>query len=97
MGFRLFEDRIAVLPDEEDDKTEGGIILVSDNAKESMRYGTVAVVGVGHRSDHDGQIIPIDVRVGDRVFWSRPSGSTIKIEDMEYLFLASREIVGVVE
>ena len=97
MSFRLFEDRIAVVPDEEDDKTEGGIILVSDNAKEQMRYGTVAVVGLGHRSDHSGEIIPIDVKAGDRVFWSRPSGSAIKIEDTEYLFLASREIVGVVE
>lgn len=97
MSFRLFEDRIAIIADEEDDKTEGGIILVSDNAKEHMRYGTVAVVGVGHRSDHDGEIIPIDVKTGDRVFWNRNSGSPITIEGQEYIFLASREVVGVIE
>lgn len=96
MSFELFEDRIAVIPDEESETTDAGLLLVSDSARESMRYGTVAVVGKGHRGDR-GDLIPIDVEPGARVFWSRPSGSEITVEGTKYLFLASREIVGVLK
>ena len=96
MGFKLAEDRIFVIAEEDDDKTKSGLILTSDSAKEPMRYGTVAVVGVGHRGDN-GQLIPIDVNVYDRVFFSRGSGSKITIDDVDYICLASREIVGIVE
>lgn len=97
MGFKLFEDRIAVIADADEDVTKGGIILPPDSSgREQMRYGTVAVVGVGHRAD-SGELVPIDVNVGARVFWSRHSGSQITIDEQEYIFLASREVVGVVE
>ena len=98
MTFRLFEDRIAVLADPEKDTTESGIVLLPDsNALEQMRYGTVAVVGAGHVSDYTGTRVIVDLEVGDRVFFNRHSGSPITIDDVEYLFLNAREIVGVLD
>ncbi len=97
MSFRVFEDRIFVIPEEENDTTKAGIILPGESGKEPMRFATVAVVGEGHYSDQTGMLVPIAIEVGDRVFYSRGSGSKITIEDVEYVCLQAREVVGVIE
>ena len=98
MSFKLLDNRIAVTPDPDEETTKGGLVLLPDsNAREVMRYGTVHTVGNGRRSDHTGELIPMDVAVGDRVFWNRHSGSPITIDDEEVICLGSGEIVGIVE
>ena len=94
MTFRLLEDRIAVIADEISETTVSGII-VPESGQEILRYGTVALVGVGRRSEQSGELVPIDISEGDRVFFHRASGQPMEIEGMEYVVLAPREVIGV--
>jgi chaperonin GroES len=96
MPFRLLEDRIAVVAEELPDTTESGLII-TESAQSVLRYGAVALVGIGHRSEESGELIPMDVAVGDRVFFHRASGQPLDIEGTEYVFLSPREIIGVCE
>ena len=96
MSFRLLEDRVAILADEVKDTTESGIVLLPDSAaQEPIRYGTVAAVGEGHKSEYTGICVSPGVNPGDRVFFNRHSGSTLEIEGVEYLFLNKSEIIGI--
>ena len=94
MAFTLLEDRVAVLADEVSEMNEAGL-YVPESGGEVIRYGTVHSVGVGRISEHGERIYP-DVEVGDRVFFNRYSGSPITVDGTEYLFLATREIIGVI-
>ena len=94
MKFRPLHDRVVVRRTEEDHKTSGGIII-PDTAKEKPMKGEVLAVGPGARRER-GQIVPPDVRPGNRVLFSRWSGTEVKIEGEELLIMKESDILGVV-
>jgi chaperonin GroES len=92
---RPLSDRVIVRRiDEEEEKTRGGIII-PDTAKEKPQQGEVVAVGPGRRED--GRAIPLDVRKGDRILFSKYSGNEIKLDGEEHLILREDDILGVVE
>jgi chaperonin GroES len=94
MKFRPLHDRIVIKRIEAEGKTASGIII-PDNAKEKPSQGEVMAVGPGGR-DEAGQIIPIDVKVGDRVLFGKWSGTEVKIDGTEVLIMKESDIMGVV-
>jgi chaperonin GroES len=95
MKFRPLHDRVVVTRIEADGKTAGGIII-PDTAKEKPSEGEVISVGPGGR-DESGKIIPIALKVGDRVLFGKWSGTEAKIDGVEYLIMKESDIMGVVE
>lgn len=95
MQFKPLHDRVAVRRIEEDQKTAGGIII-PDTAKEKPMQGEVMAIGSGARTE-DGRIIPLDVKVGDRVVFGKWSGTEIKIGGTEYLIMKESDIMGIVQ
>lgn len=98
MSFSLNSDRVAVIADPLETKTAAGL-HIPDSAQDYQepRYGTVAVVGVGHRSETTGELVPMDFNEGDRVFFHKQAGEVWKVEGTEYLFLSPREIHGIAD
>lgn len=74
---------------------KGGIII-PDTAKEKQQEGVVVAVGNGRKTE-DGNIVPLDVKTGDRVLFGKYSGGEIKIDNEEFLILKEEEVLGVVE
>ncbi len=96
MKIRPLYDRVVVKRLEEDDeKTEGGIII-PDSAKEKPQKGEVLAAGKGKRLE-DGKLVPLDVKVGDKVLFGKYSGNEVKIEGEECLIMREDEILGVLE
>ncbi|HMC36908.1 MAG TPA: co-chaperone GroES [Actinomycetota bacterium] len=91
-GLQPLEDRIAVLPSEEEQTTVSGIVI-PDTAKEKPQEGEVMAVGPGRFED--GQRIPMDVHVGDQVVYSKYGGTEVKVEGEEYLVLSARDVLAV--
>jgi len=85
-------DRLVVKPIEKEAKTKGGIIL-PDTAKEKPQEGEVVAVGPGRMTD-DGKRIPMDLKVGDRVIYSKYGGSEIKIDDIDMIILRESDILA---
>jgi chaperonin GroES len=85
-------DRLVVKPIEKEEKTKGGIIL-PDTAKEKPQEGEVVAVGPGRMTD-DGKRIAMDLKVGDRVIYSKYGGSEIKIDDVEMIILRESDILA---
>ena len=81
MKFRPLHDRVVVKRIDAEEKTAGGIII-PDTAKEKPPQGEVVAVGPGGR-DEAGKLIPIDVKVGDRVLFGKWSGTEVKIDGVE--------------
>ena len=96
MSFRLFHNAVALIADEVAETTASGLI-VAESAQSPLRYGTVTHVGSGDRSPYTGEIVVTDLAVGARVFFSRFSGQTLRIEDVDYLVLGFNEIAGIVD
>ena len=94
MKFRPLHDRVVVKRIEAEDKTASGIII-PDTAKEKPSQGEVVAVGPGGR-DEAGQVIPIDLKVGDRVLFGKWSGTEVKIDGAELLIMKESDIMGVV-
>lgn len=92
--IRPLHDRILIQRISEEAKTKGGIII-PDSAKEKPQEGKVVAVGKGRLED--GKVIPLEVKAGDRVLFSKYSGSEIKIEGEEHLILKEDEILGILE
>jgi chaperonin GroES len=78
LNIKPLEDRIVVRPEEGEETTVSGIVI-PDTAKEKPQEGTVLAVGVGKRSD-TGELIPMDVKEGDRVIYSKYGGTEVKLE-----------------
>lgn len=98
MTFSLMSDRVAVIADELETKTESGIHLPESALDwNEPRYGTVAHVGIGHRSEATGELVPIDLEPGDRVFFHKRSGEDWRFEGVDYKVLSPGEIIGVQE
>ncbi len=95
MKIRPMNDGVLVLRVEEEQKTVGGIII-PDSAKEKPQEGKVVGVGPGKMGD-DGKRIPLDVKVGDRILFSKYGGTEIKIDNVEHLFMKEDDILGVLE
>jgi chaperonin GroES len=88
-------DRILVKPIEVEERTKSGIVL-PDTAKEKPQQGKVLAVGQGRLLDN-GQLVPLQVKEGDRVLYSKYSGTEVKIENEEYLVLSERDILAIIE
>ena len=95
MTFRQLHDRVAVRRLDQEEKTKGGIII-PDTAKEKPQEGEVLAVGPGARDEH-GQLVPLDVKVGDRVLFGKWSGTEVKIDGQEVLIMKESDIMGVLE
>ncbi len=95
MKFRPLHDRVVVERIDAEAMTAGGIII-PDTAKEKPQQGRIVGVGPGGRDDH-GNLIPIDLKVGDRVLFGKWSGTEVKIEGVEYLIMKESDIMGVLE
>jgi chaperonin GroES len=95
MKIRPLQDRIIVKRVAEEEKTKGGIII-PDTAKEKPQEGKVIAVGKGKMSDA-GKLIPVQVKVGDRVLFGKYSGSEIKLEGDEHLIIREEDVLGVIE
>jgi chaperonin GroES len=80
---------------DEDEKTAGGIII-PDTAKEKPMQGEIIAVGPGARNER-GEIVPLDVKVGDRVLFGKWSGTEVKIDGDELLIMKESDIMGVLE
>ena len=95
MKIRPLQDRVIVKRLEEEGKTKGGIII-PDTAKEKPQEGKVIAVGKGKITE-DGKVIPLDVKVGDRILFGKYSGTEVKIEGEEHLIMREEDILGVIE
>ncbi|RVG62580.1 co-chaperone GroES [Sinorhizobium meliloti] len=95
MAFRPLHDRILVRRVESEEKTKGGIII-PDTAKEKPQEGEVLAVGPGVRSEQ-GQIQPLDVKVGDRILFGKWSGTEIKIDGEDLLIMKESDVMGIIE
>jgi chaperonin GroES len=95
MKIRPLQDRIIVQRIEEEQKTAGGIII-PDTAKEKPQIGKVIAAGKGKKTE-DGKVLPMDVKKGDKVLFSKYSGSEVKMEGEEYLIMREDDILGIVE
>jgi chaperonin GroES len=95
MKIRPLQDRVIVKRIAEEEKTKGGIII-PDTAKEKPQEGKVIAVGKGKAND-DGKIVPLDVKVGDKILFGKYSGSEIKIDGEEHLIMREEDILGVIE
>jgi len=95
MKLRPLQDRILVRRVEEAQKTKGGIII-PDSAKEKPAEGEVVAVGAGKIGD-DGKKIPLEIKKGDRILFSKYGGTEVNIEDEEYLIMREDDVLGVVE
>ena len=95
MKFRPLGDRVLVKRVEEETKTKGGIII-PDTVKEKPQEGEVIAVGSGARDD-SGKIVPLDVKVGDRILFGKWSGTEVKIEGEDLLIMKESDVLGVLE
>ena len=95
MKIRPLQDRVIVKRINEEEKTKGGIII-PDTAKEKPQEGKVVAVGKGKLND-DGKVVPLDVKVNDRILFGKYSGSEINIDGEEHLIMREEDILGVIE
>ena len=95
MNIRPLHDRIIVERLEEETTTASGIII-PDTAKEKPQQGKIIAVGKGKVTE-EGKVLPMDVKVGDKVLFGKYAGTDIKIEGKEYLMMREDDILGVVE
>ena len=95
-GFSLepLDDRVVVKPGEEEETTASGIVI-PDTAKEKPQEGEVVAVGPGRFED--GDRVPMDVKAGDTVLYSKYGGTEVKVKGEEYLVLSARDILAIVK
>ena len=92
--LKPLEDRIVVKPIEEEETTVSGLVI-PDTAKERPQEGEVIAVGEGRWDEAGKNRIPLDVKAGDRVIYSKYGGTEIKIDGVEYLILSGRDVLAV--
>jgi chaperonin GroES len=95
MKFRPLHDRVVVKRVDADEKSKGGIII-PDTAKEKPQEGEVMAVGPGGR-DESGKLVPLDLKVGDRILFGKWSGTEIKMHGEELLIMKESDVMGVME
>jgi chaperonin GroES len=95
MKFRPLHDRVVVRRVDAEEKSSGGIII-PDTAQEKPQQGEVIAVGPGARGD-DNELIPLDVKAGDRILFGKWSGTEVKIDGEDLLIMKESDIMGVLE
>ena len=95
ISIKPLEDRIVIRQVEAEQTTASGLVI-PDTAKEKPQEGEIIAVGPG-RVDDNGNRIPVDVKVGDVVIYSRYGGTEVKYEGQEYQILSSRDVLAIVE
>lgn len=93
--IRPLGDRIVVKPTPSEEKTKSGIVL-PDTAKEKPQEGEVIAVGSGKLLE-TGQRVPIDLKPGDKILFSKYAGNDVKIDDVEYLIMRESDVLGAIE
>ncbi len=96
MNLRPLEDRIVVRPSEAEETTVSGIVI-PDTAKEKPQQGEVLAAGPGRRSDQTGEVIPVDVKVGDVVIYSKYGGTEIDVDGEDLLILNGRDVLAITD
>ena len=94
MSLQPLEDRIVVKPGDAEETTASGLVI-PDTAKEKPQEGEVLAVGPGRFED--GQRLPLDIKVGDKVIYSKYGGTEVKYNGEEYLILSSRDVLAILE
>ena len=95
MHFRPLHDRVVVRRIDADQKHQGGIII-PDTAQEKPQQGEVVSVGSGARNER-GELIPMELKAGDRVLFGKWSGTEVKIEGEDFLIMKESDVMGVLE
>ena len=93
MKLHPLDDRIVVRPNESEETTASGLVI-PDTAKEKPQQGEVLAVGPGRRAEASGELIPLDVKVGDTVVYSKYGGTEITTDGEELLILTSRDVLA---
>ncbi|HEY3095860.1 MAG TPA: co-chaperone GroES [Acidimicrobiia bacterium] len=93
MKLQPLEDRIVVRAQEAEETTTSGLVI-PDTAKEKPQQGEVLAVGTGRRSEQTGELIPVDVAVGDVVVYSKYGGTEITVDGEDLLILTSRDVLA---
>jgi chaperonin GroES len=93
MNLQPLDDRIVVRPSDSEETTASGLVI-PDTAKEKPQQGEVLAVGPGRRSDTTGELIPLDVKVGDKVVYSKYGGTEITTDGEDLLILTSRDVLA---
>jgi chaperonin GroES len=94
--IRPLADRVVVKPVEREAQTKGGIFLPDTASKERPMEGVVLAVGEG-RLDDNGRRVPMNVKAGDKVLFAKYGGTEYKVDDVEYLILSEKDILGVIQ
>ena len=94
MKLRPLGDRVIVKPSEGEEKTKSGLVI-PDTAKEKPQEGEIIAVGPGRFED--GKYVPMEVKEGDTIIYSKYGGTEVKIEEEEHLILSERDILAVIE
>ena len=92
--IKPLEDRILVKTVEAEQTTASGLVI-PDTAKEKPQEGEVLAVGPGRRSEQTGEVIPLDVKVGDKVVYSKYGGTEITVDGEDLLILAARDVLAI--
>ncbi len=93
MKLQPLDDRIVVRPSEAEETTASGLVI-PDTAKEKPQQGEVLAVGPGRRADATGELVPLDIKAGDRVVYSKYGGTEITIDGEDLLILTSRDVLA---
>ena len=93
MKLHPLDDRIVVRPGESEETTASGLVI-PDTAKEKPQQGEVLAVGPGRRADNTGDIIPLDVKVGDTVVYTKYGGTEITVDGEDLLILSGRDVLA---
>ena len=95
MSLQPLDDRIVVRPSEAEETTASGLVI-PDTAKEKPQQGEVLAVGPGRRAENTGELIPLDIAVGDKVVYSKYGGTEITVDGEDLLILTSRDVLATV-
>jgi chaperonin GroES len=93
MKLHPLEDRIVVRPGESEETTASGLVI-PDTAKEKPQQGEVLAVGPGRRAENTGELVPLDVKVGDTVVYSKYGGTEITVDGEDLLILSGRDVLA---
>ncbi len=96
MTLQPLDDRIVVRPNEAEERTASGLVI-PDTAKEKPQQGEVLAVGPGRRADNTGELIPMDIQVGDTVLYSKYGGTEVTVDGEDLLVLNSRDVLAKVK
>ena len=96
MNLKPLDDRIVVKPNDAEERTASGLVI-PDTAMEKPQQGSVLAVGPGKRSDQSGELIPMDVKAGDTVLYSKYGGTEVTVDGDDLLVLSARDVLAIVE